>query len=69
MDPLRNIDRSDLEQLLALEPELALGRIVELNGRDRYHNTLNVIEVLVRLRELREAYRIGHGSNIIRRVA
>lgn len=69
MDPLRNIERTDLEQLLSLEPERALGRIVELNGSARYHNTLNVIEVLVRLRELREAFRNGNGTGRLRRVA
>lgn len=69
MDPLCKLELNDLEVLLALEPERALGRIVELNSGQRYHNTLNVIELLVRLREMREHKMRVSSSNGDRRVA
>lgn len=68
MDPLRHIEPADLDRLVALEPERALGLIVELNGR-RYHNRLNVVEVLVYVRELREALGLGRLNDTQRRVA
>ncbi|MBK8497363.1 MAG: hypothetical protein IPL52_00765 [Flavobacteriales bacterium] len=69
MDPLRKLDLADLDGLLAMEPERALGRILELNRNVRYHNTLNVIELLVRLREMREQMRAGARRHAQRRVA
>ena len=69
MDPLRHLAATDLDQLLSMEPELALGRILELNGQVRYHNSLNVIELLVRLREMREMSRLNARSGDRRRVA
>lgn len=69
MDPLGKLTAEDLELLLLLEPERALGRIVELNNDSRYRNSLNVIEVLVRLRELREVIRNDARHRHDRRVA
>lgn len=51
---LVHIDPTDLHELLATKPERLLGRIIELNQRTRYHNSLDAIGLLQRLLELRD---------------
>jgi len=48
---LVHIDPTDLHELLATKPERLLGRIIELNQRKRYHNSLDAIGLLQRLLE------------------
>lgn len=50
---LVHIDPTDLHELLATKPESLLGRIIELNQRKRYHNSLDAIALLQRLLEWR----------------
>ena len=64
LDLLMQLDPLDLRALLALEPDERIGGIIRLNNRPLYHNRLNVVELLVRLAELRqrppEGTRNGH---------
>jgi hypothetical protein len=66
MDLLMQLDPLDLRALLALKPDERIGGIIRLNNRPRYHNRLNVVELLVRLDELRQRHpkgtRIEHGE-------
>jgi hypothetical protein len=47
------IERRDLEWLLFSDPATLLGNIMQLNGLPRYHNRLDAIQLVVRIRELR----------------
>lgn len=51
---LIHIDPLDLRELLATQPDKLLGRIVELNRRGRYHNSLDAIGLVAALLELKE---------------
>ena len=53
MDSLHLLEPKDLAQLLQLDQELVLGRIIEMNGRPEYHNKLDAIELVHELAELR----------------
>jgi hypothetical protein len=53
MDPLAGMEASDREALLAMEPSLWLGRIIQLNQQPRYNNSLNAIELMCDLKEVR----------------
>ena len=53
MNGLLVIEPRDLELLLATEPTELLGRVMRMNRSPRYHNSLNAIDVVQRLIELK----------------
>lgn len=59
---LIHIDPLDLRELLATQPDKLLGRIVELNRRGRYHNSLDAIGLVAALLELRSRHQKETGT-------
>lgn len=51
-DRLELMEARDREVLLASDPSLWLGKIIELNREPRYHNRLDAIALLSNLNEL-----------------
>lgn len=62
MNGLLVIEPRDLELLLATEPTELLGRIMRMNRSPRYHNSLDAIEVMHRLQELRQELKKGSST-------
>jgi hypothetical protein len=54
MNALLIIEPRDLELLLNTDPGELLGRIMRMNRTPRYHNSLNAVEVMQRLLDLRQ---------------
>ena len=53
MNGLLMIEPRDLELLLSTDVDELLGRIMRMNRSSRYHNSLNAIEVMQRIVELK----------------
>ena len=62
MNGLLVIEPRDLELLLATDPAELLGRIMRMNRSPRYHNTLDAIDVMQRVQELRQDLRKGSST-------
>jgi hypothetical protein len=62
MNGLLVIEPRDLELLLATDPAELLGRIMRMNRSPRYHNSLDAIDVMQRLQELRQELQKGSST-------
>ncbi|MDQ3101103.1 MAG: hypothetical protein M3R08_06935 [Bacteroidota bacterium] len=54
MDPLKKMSACDRKELLSASADRLLGMIMMLNRHPRYHNTLDAIQLVSRLMELKE---------------
>ena len=58
-DRLDHMEPQDRDLLLASDPEMWLGKIIELNREPRYHNRLDAIALLCNLNELNQGTNLG----------
>ena len=63
MNGLLVIEPRDLELLLATDPAELLGRIMRMNRSPRYRNSLNAIDVMQRVHEIRQELNSGSASH------